>query len=240
MAVLALCDDDERQLQLAAKEIENYNHSLSPDETRFTIRPYTSPSALWFDMMDTHIADLFLLDIDMPQMSGIELAQKIHDQAPASLIIFLTSHLEYARDGYKVRAFRFVSKSRLREELPEALRSAAAELKRIQEYIAFSAEDVLVRVPLTDILYVQRVDRKLVIHTLSQGILQNNQGIKEFFDSLHSDHFLFIDRGTFVNVDHIERIDRTDLTVAPTKERLAISRRQLKNVKESLARFWSL
>ena len=147
--------------------------------------------------------------------------------------------LEERAGGERVSA-ALLPKSRLREELPEALRSAAAELKRIREYIAFSAEDVLVRVPLTDILYVQRVDRKLVIHTLSQGILQNNQGIKEFFDSLHSDHFLFIDRGTFVNVDHIERIDRTDLTVAPTKERLAISRRQLKNVKESLARFWSL
>ena len=240
MAVIAICDDNEIQLQTAAEAVREYNGTLPDDAVRFSVRTFQSARQLWFEMADQKIADLFLLDIDMPEMSGLELAKKIREIGPRTLIMFLTSHTEYALQGYKVDAFRFIPKDQLKEELPEALRAAANELSKTRAFVSFSDDGTLIRVPLDEILYVQRTLRLLEIHTLHQGILFSRKGIKEFYDSLASDRFLFIDRGTFVGIDHIERIDHSDLTIAPTKEILTISRRMQRTVKDTLARTWSI
>ena len=240
MAIIAICDDNEIQLRSAAEAVHEYNLTLPDDAVRFSMRTFTSARQLWFEMADQKIADLFLLDIDMPEMSGLELAEKIREIGPRTLILFLTSHTEYALQGYKVDAFRFIPKDRLKEELPEALHAAENELSRTREYVSISEDGLLVRVPLDEILYVQRSLRLLEIHTLHQGILSSRKGIKEFYDSLGSDRFLFIDRGTFVGIDHIEKIDHTELTIASTKEVLTISRRLQRTVKDTLARLWTI
>ncbi|MBQ7057762.1 MAG: response regulator transcription factor [Firmicutes bacterium] len=240
MAIIAICDDNEIQLKAAAEAVREYDRTLPEDAVRFSVRTFTSAKQLWFEMADRKIADLFLLDIDMPELSGLELAEKIRKIGPRTLILFLTSHTEYALQGYKVDAFRFIPKDRLKEELPEALGAAARELTKTREYISFSEDGILVRVPLDEILYVQRSLRLLEIHTLHQGILSSRKGIREFYDQLGSDRFLFIDRGTFVGIDHIEKIDHAELTITPTKEILTISRRMQRSVKETLARTWSI
>ena len=71
-------------------------------------------------------------------------------------------------------------------------------------------------------------------------MVERKKGIREFYDQLGSDRFLFIDRGTFVGIDHIEKIDHAELTITPTKEILTISRRMQRSVKETLARTWSI
>ena len=141
MAIIAICDDNEIQLRSAAEAVHEYNLTLPDDAVHFSVRTFTSARQLWFEMADQKIADLFLLDIDMPEMSGLELAEKIREIGPRTLILFLTSHTEYALQGYKVDAFRFIPKDRLKEELPEALRAAEKELSRTREYVSIS-EDV--------------------------------------------------------------------------------------------------
>ena len=240
MAIIAICDDNELELMAAAEAVREYDRTLPDDAVRFRVRTFHSAKQLWFEMADQKIADLFLLDIDMPELSGLELAERIREIGPRTLIIFLTSHTEYALQGYKVDAFRFIPKDQLKEELPEALDAAARELTKTRDYVSFSEDGILVRVPLDEILYVQRSLRLLEIHTLHQGILTSRKGIREFYDSLGSDRFLFIDRGTFVGIDHIEKIDHADLTISPTKETLTISRRLQRIVKDTLARTWSI
>ena len=78
-------------------------------------------------------ADLALLDIDMPQMSGIELATNIRKKCPDSKIIFLTGYSEYAVDAYALHANGYLLKpigyDKLRAEIEYVLGSAAASEK---------------------------------------------------------------------------------------------------------------
>ena len=45
--------------------------------------------------------DIAFLDIDMPQMSGIELARRVHSLQPDTIIIFITNYIQYAPEGYE-------------------------------------------------------------------------------------------------------------------------------------------
>ena len=57
-----------------------------------------------YEVEDGKIADIFILDVEMPDMDGFELADKIRKYTETSVIIFLTSHDEMASMGYKSKA----------------------------------------------------------------------------------------------------------------------------------------
>lgn len=239
MAIIAVCDDNQAERELIRDEIEKFN-TLGKTE-RLTIREFSSSKNLWFEASDANIADIFLLDVDMPEMDGLELAQKIRENQPKVIIIFLTSHFEYASKGYHLEAFRYIHKLNMEKELAEALESAAMKLNDASySFLPLKHGDDYIRVPFTDIRYVQRVDRQLEIHTKNNGIILNNQGIQELFAKLDSDRFIFVDRGCFVNIDYIIRIVDGNVWISPTEEKLPISRRLRASVKSAIARGWKL
>ena len=74
--------------------------------------------------LEDHAADIALLDINMPDMSGLRLAAKIRGIDPNTAIIFLTGYSEYAVDAFKLHASGYlmkpVNKARLAEEIEHA------------------------------------------------------------------------------------------------------------------------
>ena len=62
------------------------------------------------DYLDGASAQLALLDIDMPEMTGLELAEKMKDKCPEIKIIFLTGYSEYAVDAYAIHASGYLLK----------------------------------------------------------------------------------------------------------------------------------
>ena len=98
---LLLCDDSDLQL----KETTNFVHSCLDTCTAFTsvINPYKPEELkklLENDMLDYDIA---ILDIEMGELNGIDLASAINQRCPQCAVIFLTSHTDYISDSYEVR-----------------------------------------------------------------------------------------------------------------------------------------
>ncbi|MBQ4341587.1 MAG: response regulator [Clostridia bacterium] len=77
--------------------------------------------------LNAHSADVALLDINMPGMSGLELAARIRELDPTTAIIFLTGYSEYAVDAFKLHASGYlmkpVNKQRLAEEIAHAAKN---------------------------------------------------------------------------------------------------------------------
>lgn len=94
----------------------------------FNISEFSNPEMLMYEVEDGKIADIFILDVEMPDMDGFELADKIRKYTETSVIIFLTSHDEMASMGYKSKALRYVIKLNLERDIEEALESAVAEI----------------------------------------------------------------------------------------------------------------
>lgn len=88
-----------------------------------------------FELGDNKQMDILILDIEMPKMSGFEIADYVKKSNPNCLIIFMTSHVNYAVDGYKLDIFRFVPKqdgdSRLKDALLDAANVIDLESKKI-------------------------------------------------------------------------------------------------------------
>ena len=180
-----------------------------------------------------HPADIFILDVDMPDMNGFELTEEIRKRIPAPIIIFLTK-------ACKNQAFRYIYKLNIDEDLYEALDSGFLELRHIEERsITVTHYNEYYRIPYSNIKYIRRDGRQLSIETLASGSIFDNRGVKEFLEALNDSRFVLIDRGCILNVDFAKQITGTEV-ILTTNERLAISRRMLKNLKLALIREWNI
>ena len=185
-----------------------------------------------------HPVDLAFLDIEMPEMDGMQLAKQIRETLPDSVILFLTSHDEFAPDGYRVQALRYLSKQTWKKYLNEALSAAMAQLEKQESgSLAVSHYGNLQRIPYREILYIRHIARYCQIVTRAGKTIQDERGIKKLFEIIGDERFIFIDRGAFINLDYIQRIENGQ-AVMTNNDSLPISRRLLPQVKLAINRYY--
>ena len=106
----AICVDDERLLM--EDTVSMCRELPELDEVRGFLR---ARDALLY--LEDHPVDLALLDIDMPDMNGLELAARIKERWPDTIILFLTGYTQYAVNAFAVRAVGYLMKPVTRETL---------------------------------------------------------------------------------------------------------------------------
>lgn len=231
MIKIAIADDSAELLREAERLVKKY---METSPCAVQIKSFTEPLILRAAVTDGECFDIYLLDVEMPGVNGMDLAGEIRRAQPAAVIIFLTAYIEYAAKGYTVRALRYILKPRMAEELPEALAAALEALSGADNAcLTLSRYNNITRIFYRDIIYVRKDARCVRIVTTEQGALPDNRGIKELFEALHDARFTFTDRSCFVNLDFARAIDGNWM-VMKNGERLPISRPMMPKVKEAI------
>ncbi len=234
MIRIALCDDDLPFLQHLHQAAGQW---FADHQIPFSCTDFSSAKLL-LDSLQTIRFDLFFLDIEMPEMDGMQLAKQIRETLPDSVILFLTSHDEFAPDGYRVQALRYLSKQTWKKYLNEALSAAMAQLEKQESgSLAVSHYGNLQRIPYREILYIRHIARYCQIVTRAGKTIQDERGIKKLFEIIGDERFIFIDRGAFINLDYIQRIENGQ-AVMTNNDSLPISRRLLPQVKLAINRYY--
>ena len=197
MIRIALCDDNKEELNQIRDNIEQYKKTKNISEEIF-VSCYSVSSQIWYELQDRDIADIFILDVSMPEVNGFEIAEKIRTFLPKAVILFLTAHSEYADKGYKVNALRYINKLNIARDLPEALDAAISKSQHAKNsYIYIKHAGNCWYVAYDDIKYVRRVIRQLEVCTETENI-KSNEGLHEFYQRLNDPRFAFIERSCFV------------------------------------------
>ena len=234
MIRIALCDDDLPFLQHLHQAAGQW---FADHQIPFSCTDFSSAKLL-LDSLQTIRFDLFFLDIEMPEMDGMQLAKQIRETLPDSVILFLTSHDEFAPDGYRVQALRYLSKQTWKKYLNEALSAAMAQLEKQESgSLAVSHYGNLQRIPYREILYIRHIARYCQIVTRAGKTIQDERGIKKLFEIIGDERFIFIDRGAFINLDYIQRIENGQ-AVMTNNDSLPISQRLLPQVKLAINRYY--
>lgn len=175
--------------------------------------------------------DLVFLDIEMPEMDGITLAKrlrKLHNDVP---IIFLTSHIEFALEGYEVNALRYLTKpvdmSKLREVLSYTLR-------QMQEQRIIWVKDDLCekKIYIKDILYMESQNQNVLISTTTDTY-SVRYNLSDYEEELRKDDFFRIHRGYLVSLGHVKSIGKGEVLL-DDETILPVSRSKEKALKEAL------
>lgn len=235
MVRIAVCDDETAMTDRNKAVLETTLKELG---IAGEITIYNNSSNLLYDITEDNFHyDLLLSDIEMPDISGMELAEKIKPFLPDIRIIFITSHIEYAIDAYELSIFRYVPKPDIEKRLHSAIKDAVSliNLEADKSY-TIQVKGRFEKIPLKDILYIERDGKNAAINT-ADGVSKVRKSLQAVFDELNSEEFIFIDRGYIVNLIHIMQI-KNSTAVLKNGTVLPISRSHLQTVKEQINSYW--
>ncbi len=236
MVRIAICDDEKEAVMLHEEIIRD---SLQSCGIGYEITTYTCSSNLLSDITeDGFFYDLILLDIEMPEVTGMELSKKIQPFLPNIKVIFITSHIEYAIDAFELAIFRYVPKNDLENRLKTAVADAAKliELEAGKEYI-IQAAGRMEKIPYRDIFHIRRDGGKNSEIYSNAGVSKVRKSLQQVFEELAAPEFIFIDRGCIVNIIQIMKVAE-GMAFLKNGEALPISRSHLQEVKQEINRFW--
>lgn len=163
MLRIALCDDEKKQLSQAAAMLNAYLSSR-PDLSG-QVETFRSGSTLLARVEDVGGFDLYVLDILMPELSGIDTGRRLRALGDGGEIIYLTSSNDFAADSYDVRAFFYLLKPVNEGNLFQVLDAAVENLKRRRSSaVVVTTVDGPRRILLERIRYVERVGRYMRYH----------------------------------------------------------------------------
>lgn len=174
--------------------------------------------------------DLFLLDIQMPDLSGLEFSKLVPQN---SKVIFTTAFEQYAIDGYKVNALDYLlkpfdyneflsaaTKARNYFESQQAISISKPEKK--QEFFFVKSEYRQIKINFSEILYIEGLKDyvKIYLKDNPKPIL-TLMSLKKLEEELPCDNFMRIHRSFIIGLDKIEAIERNHIVIG--KEQIAIA-----------------
>lgn len=227
MISIAICDDDPAQVRALKKMLTEWGRPVA-------VREYGSAGQFLYSYPDAP-CDLLLLDIEMGEMNGMELARALRDRGDTLPIIFITGYTEFMQDGFEVEALHYLLKPVDRARLFAALDRYADRHARERRLI-FPSGDGSVCIDADDIVFLEAFGKKTQI-TLrdgrellcSCGLRYAAEKLKEGFVSCH--------RSYVVNIGCIRAISKTEITLEGGKK-IPLSRRLYEDVNRAFIGFY--
>jgi len=204
---------------------------------------FNDPIIFWADAKENiHRYDLFILDLEMPDLPGNVLVKKIKEVKGDACIILLTSHDEYALDAFELEVFRFIPKGQYKTRLCRAIDTVyERNSKSSDKYYIYHSREGEEKILHSSIVYVSKNQKNSIFMTESGEIKPVRISLSDMHTALNSEDFIFINRGIIVNINHIHRITRQpfDGVELTNGEVFEISKARLKEIVQQLNINWS-
>ena len=222
---IAVCDDEE----LFRIEFKSVLDKVLIN-AEYDIDTFSGGSSLYEAFLKNPF-DLVFLDIEMPGIDGITLAKRLRAVSENVQIVFLTSHIEYALEGYEVNALRYLVKPVDMNKLSEVLKYIQ-DKKNYSRQIMIKQEGEDIVIDISDVIYMESMDKNVrIVTSKSEYITRYN--ISDYEEELKNSGFLRIHRGYLISLSKVKKIVKNDV-VMDGDISLPVSRSNIKTLKDAL------
>ncbi len=208
-----IADDDEMQIDFLQMQLENIDglHCLAVCNNAFDARK---------QILEQH-PDLLILDIEMPELTGIQLVKSIKE-VPA--VIFVTSHPGYAVDAFEVEAIDYIIKpvapERLMRAIDKVKKLKAATLDNPEPDLNFDADafftrdkNTYVKTAYKEVLYIESSGNFSFINTIDGGKQIVLANLAKMEEQMPAHQFIRISRSFIINKQHVRSINTEQIQV---------------------------
>lgn len=239
MLRIAVCDDEEVQLHKMAALLKTYL------QTRLSLKgeveTFQSGDALLEQVQLQQRFDLYLLDILMPQLSGIDTGRRLRALGADGEIIYLTSSNDFASDSYDVRAFFYLLKPVDAGKLFQVLDNAVEKIaQRQSSAVLVNTSNGPRRILLERIRFVERVGR-CVRYYCTDGTVDSQTIRVPFRDTvapLLADRRFYLCGASFVmNFQHVTGVNG-QTALLDSGQTVALPRSAATEFKKAWGSYW--
>ncbi|MCR5403033.1 MAG: LytTR family DNA-binding domain-containing protein [Butyrivibrio sp.] len=232
MVKVCIVEDEADQAQLLKNYIEHYS-SESGEEFHITCLPDG------IDLVDEYKSqfDIILLDIQMKHLDGMAAAQKVRAIDQDVIIIFITSTVRYAVQGYSVDALGYVLKPVSFIQLQQLFDKALARIrqKRDHVYIRVSVGDSQLKIDCENIFYIESSRNNVILHCRYEEYVTLGP-LKKFDEMLEGHGFAKCHNAYLVNLSHVEGVKKEEVILS-SGATVPISRARKKGFMASLLEY---
>ena len=217
MLRIGICDDNREDIDRIKGLAVRF--SAGHPEMPMQIRVYDLPYDLLDDIEKTGGFDLYLLDVVMPHMTGVDLARRIRERKERAEILFLTVSREYAVDAFSVKASGYLIKPVRKADFDEAVLDCIRRLSpESNPAFMLKSKDGLHRIPIHELVCIESFNHNQVC-TLSDGsTLETAATLAELMDELKEyPAFVRPHRAYIVNMDFIRGLTTYELLLTNGK-----------------------
>ncbi len=229
MINVCIVEDDLEQANLLKNYIERYGNARSE---QFTIAYL--PDGI--DLVDDYNGqfDIILLDIQMKHLDGMAAAEKIRKIDSDVIIIFITSTVQYAVQGYAVDALGYVLKPVPYTQFEQLFEKANSRVKSKQQhlYIKVSVDDKQIKLDCSNLHFIESQRNNVILHC-EDGDYVTAGPLKRFDEMLSEHGFSKCHNAYIINLSYVEAVQKEEV-ILTSGEVLPISRARKKEFMAAL------
>lgn len=230
---IAIVDDEVKEQEIIAKYIGEWAET---EKELVEFVRFDSSENFLFSWEDDKDYALLVLDIEMGEISGLELAKRLRLEDEKIPIIFVTGYDEYMQYGYDVSALHSLIKPVNKEKLFQAL-GKLSEQEETAKSLILNAENEVRRIQMNQILYVEAAGHGSILHTTDEVIR-----LKESFGEVEKQvipmgEAVKCHRAYLVNLRFVSAIQNANL-ILDNGEYLPIARSRMKQVQHEFLRYY--
>ncbi len=207
MIRICIVEDEQDQAQILMDYINKYGNAANE---QFSITYLTDG----IDLVDEYSGqfDIILLDIQMKHLDGMVAAEKIRELDQDVTIIFITSTVRYAVQGYAVDALGYVLKpvpyTQFEKIFDKAIERVKARQKHV--YIKVSVDDKQMKIDCDSIYYIESQRNNVIIHCADDDYVTLGP-LKRFDEMLETHGFSKCHNAYIVNLAFVEAVQKEEV-----------------------------
>lgn len=216
-----ICDDEIHYANAIKESIERWKKKTGIVSITYDV--FRSSEDMLDSLRNQTIYDLVFLDIQFPtELNGLQVAKQLRMLNDQVVIVFVSNYDEYAIDGYKVNALRFLTKPISDNQVFECLDIAYRQwqITSSNSVILLETKQQMHRISNKSIVYIESRAHYLDIHTLNieNSTITIRMKIGEILKDLPSDMFVQCHQSYIINLLYVQRLTRTRVTLTNNQE----------------------
>lgn len=226
---IGVCDDEGYFRQQITQTIQE--ELAFQDGIEYTIDTFSNGQELFQNPNQIKEWDVLFMDISMPGENGMQVAAKVKQQNEKIILVFITSYIDFAIEGYKINALRYVLKKDLKGALPEAVDAVCRQMKIQKKELFYDCLEGRQLLAVPELYYIESKGHKLQLNVRDDRVYTMYGKLDDLEEQLNAYNFIRIHKSFLVNYQHIRSIKNYILTLDNGVE-LMIPRERYRQVKE--------
>lgn len=207
---IAICDDDIKAVGQMEKLVAT---CFEGDTGGYSCDTFLSGDEMLSYQKETGKRyQIYIMDIEMPGKSGIEVAEILRETDHEDLIIFTTSHCEMMQEAFDVVAYHYLIKPIDEQKAIHVITRGLDHLREKERVFQFKSGKKTITINYSDILYFESQKRKLLLYKFNESF-EFYGTLKEILATVRQDYFAQVHNSYVVNMSRVETLDKDEVVL---------------------------
>lgn len=219
---ICICDKD----LFIRKKLQQFIKAFEIAENVFEFCFFSNGEDMLKSINNSVKFDIVFLDIDLKDVNGITIAERIKETAPKTIIIFLSGVSDYIFEAFRLEVLHFLVKPIKENEFKEVFNRALKKYTSLNSTLILKWKNERYCISIDEISFVEGYNRHLCVHTAS-GNYEAVGKIVDLYEILKNHNFVRIHQGFVVNMQYIKNFKTEDVELTDgTKVMVSVRKKQ--------------